>query len=228
MFFEGVPILSLVYNEAFLLIKHFFAYFGQFRNSCNVFGMRVTENIPLLKTISVLSYTSRDHLEEEDHDRRSRIKSLPDAVLAIQKAEKKREEREDESGFCGMPKDSLDTTVREDKSGIPEDSLDTTVRENESGMPEVSPDTTDTVTERSDDVDGETVEHNDEGGSKLAANDEQISCQQHDKTENETDGEKTVVRPLVGASLFKNQLPGEFPHLHIPHHLNGQWQFFIL
>ena len=120
MFFEGVPILSFVYNEAFLLIKHFFAYFGQFRNSCNVFGMRVTENIPLLKTISVLSYTSRDHLEEEDHDRSSRIKSLPDAVLAIQKAEKKREEREDESGFCGMPKDSLDTTVREDKSGIPD------------------------------------------------------------------------------------------------------------
>ena len=222
MFFEGVPILSLVYNEAFLLIKHFFAYFGQFRNSCNVFVMRVKENIPLLKTISVLSYTSRDHLEEEDHDRRSRIKSLPDAVLAIQKAEKKREEREDEereneerkgeSGFCGMLKDSPDTTVRE----------------NESGMPKDSPDTTDTVTERSDDVDGETVEHNDEGGSKLAANDEQISCQQHDKTENETDGEKTVVRPLVGASLFKNQLPGEFPHLHIPHHLNGQWQFFIL
>ena len=222
MFFEGVPILSLVYNEAFLLIKHFFAYFGQFRNSCNVFGMRVTENIPLLKTISVLSYTSRDHLEEEDHDRSSRIKSLPDAVLAIQKAEKKREEREDEereneerkgeSGFCGVLKDSPDTTVRE----------------NESGMPKDSPDTTDTVTERSDDVDGETVEHNDEGGSKLAANDEQISCQQHDKTENETDGEKTVVRPLVGASLFKNQLPGEFPHLHIPHHLNGQWQFFIL
>ena len=181
--------------------------------------MRVKENIPLLKTISVLSYTSRDHLEEEDHDRSSRIKSLPDAVLAIQKAEKKREEREDEereneerkgeSGFCGMLKDSPDTTVRE----------------NESGMPKDSPDTTDTVTERSDDVDGETVEHNDEGGSKLAANDEkeQISCQQHDKTEHETDGEKKVAKPLSGASLFKNQLPGEFHHLTLTNSTSLKW-----
>ena len=105
----------------------------------------------------------------------SRIKSLPEVVLAVQKADKEQRDRKNESGPSG--------------SAIP-------------------------------DVDGKDYNPIDEDEVQ------QQQQQQHGNTESKTDGEKTEAAcPLggaptpkhsTGASLLKNQLSSEFPHLGEP------------
>ena len=63
--------------------------------------MRIKEDIPQ-KMISLLCHSCRAHLEveEEDHEM-SRIKSLPEVVLAVQKADKEQRDKKNESGPSG-------------------------------------------------------------------------------------------------------------------------------